>query len=90
VDPDFTYAETPVTLRPGDTLVAYTDGITEARCAAGNAYEPRGLERSLRERLGEPVDTIIEGLVGDVERFTAGTAQEDDFAVLGVRYRGIG
>jgi serine phosphatase RsbU (regulator of sigma subunit) len=90
VDADFVYAEMTAGLDPGDMFVAHTDGITEARSGAGDTFDVHRLERSLVQRANEPVRTVVEGLVDDVKQFTAGAAQEDDLAVLALRYHGSG
>ncbi len=87
VAPDVDYVDVPVRLDAGDMLVCHTDGITEARAADGATFDRSGLERALQTRLGQPMEAVVHGVVDDVARFTAGAPQEDDQAVLGLRYR---
>jgi sigma-B regulation protein RsbU (phosphoserine phosphatase) len=68
-------------------LVCYTDGITEARAPDGTTFELARLEHALQNRVGLPMAAVVNGVVDDVARFTAGAPQEDDVAVLGLRYR---
>lgn len=70
-------------LDPGDLLVLYTDGVTEARDAAG---EQLGLERlcALVEKLHErPVDEVRDGIVHEAR--TWAETQEDDITLLVAR-----
>lgn len=77
----------PVTLAPGDAVMLYTDGVTEARDAKGEMY---GLAR-LRTSLGRhaPKATGAAGLLAavlaDADAFTAGRAADDDRTCLVLR-----
>lgn len=73
-----------VGLAPGDSLVFYTDGITEARSGTG---EPLGEERllaELRTLTGRPAEEIAERVVGTARSFCGGSLV-DDVAVAVVR-----
>jgi sigma-B regulation protein RsbU (phosphoserine phosphatase) len=73
-----------VCIEPGDTLVAFTDGVTEARNSQGELF---GCER-LCTLLERPVSTAAE-LLGriqaDVEEYTGGADPSDDITLLAVR-----
>jgi DNA-binding LacI/PurR family transcriptional regulator/serine phosphatase RsbU (regulator of sigma subunit) len=72
-------------LRDGDVLLLYTDGVIEARNAAGQQF---GIERLSNElcRLSHcPATEIRDGLCAAVTSFMA--AQNDDIAILVARYR---
>ncbi|UUS31842.1 MULTISPECIES: PP2C family protein-serine/threonine phosphatase [Streptomyces] len=65
---------------PGATLLFHTDGLTEARDAAGMFYDPAAwLEGRTFPAPGE----LLDGLVDDVRRYTGGGA-DDDMALLAV------
>ncbi|MFJ7157596.1 PP2C family protein-serine/threonine phosphatase [Streptomyces sp. NPDC101118] len=64
----------------GSTLLLYTDGLSEARDAAGAFYEPA--ER-LRGRIFPGPEELLSGLIADVRRHTGGGAT-DDMALLAV------
>ncbi|MFJ3927901.1 PP2C family protein-serine/threonine phosphatase [Streptomyces sp. NPDC090022] len=65
---------------PGATLLLYTDGVTEARDAAGVFYDPPG---RLRGRIFSGPDAVLGAVVADVRRHTRGGAT-DDMALLAV------
>lgn len=88
--PDSTYAARRVWLPPGATLLAYTDGLSEAPSAADD--EDFGLERVratvVASRL-EPLPVVIDRLFAAVERHTDGAALHDDRSVLALRRSGM-
>jgi sigma-B regulation protein RsbU (phosphoserine phosphatase) len=77
----------PVQLHPGDTLFFATDGITEALNLFGEEYTAEGLEDFLAEQRSLPVAEMVDRLIGDVERHSHNTAENDDRAVLAFRVR---
>jgi sigma-B regulation protein RsbU (phosphoserine phosphatase) len=82
------YSEAAVQLAPGDLLVCFTDGISEAHNSQGESF---GTERLLAWARGlqlrEPAE-VLRDLSTQVKRFCAGRVQEDDRSILVVRYRG--
>jgi serine phosphatase RsbU (regulator of sigma subunit) len=71
-----------VVLQPGDGVVLYTDGITEAENAAGEQY---GLERLcvvVRAHWAQPAETIKEAVVADVRRHIGGHQVYDDLTLV--------
>ncbi|MFE0646997.1 PP2C family protein-serine/threonine phosphatase [Streptomyces sp. NPDC059534] len=66
---------------PESTLLLYTDGLSEARNTADVFYDP---VTHLSGRTFATPDRLLDALVADVRRFTAG-ARSDDMALLAVR-----
>lgn len=78
---------THLRLEPGDTLVLYSDGITEAQDLEGDAYGEERLIRSL-EGYAEREPIVMAGSVlQDVARFRGTSPQQDDMTLLIVRRR---
>jgi sigma-B regulation protein RsbU (phosphoserine phosphatase) len=80
-------------LHPGEGILLYTDGITEARSkyASATSLEEFGDQRLiefLAEHASEPVENITAGLLQTVQEFAAGAPAFDDMTVLALRYRG--
>ena len=84
---DRPYEEVVVPLEPGDALVMFTDGVTEARNPAGEAY---GIERTRAAIAAAPRDgaTVGATLVADVRGFAAGRPQTDDLTIVCVSRKG--
>ena len=86
IRPDVAYPVSTVPLRRGDTLLLYTDGITDARNLGGEDY---GEDRLMRTVLDLPrhlsARETLQAVVGDVERFTAGAEQMDDMTLLALK-----
>jgi sigma-B regulation protein RsbU (phosphoserine phosphatase) len=83
-----TFDEDTQQLWPGDVLVAYSDGVTEARDSSGEEFgEERLLSCVQANCTRSPVD-IMEYLLSTVHQFSAGTAQGDDLTMLVLRYTG--
>jgi sigma-B regulation protein RsbU (phosphoserine phosphatase) len=81
------FREQQLQLAPGDLLLLYTDGITEAANPAGDLF---GLERlrTLVEAGGALGPRgLIDSVLGAVGAFTAGATQADDFTLVALQRR---
>jgi sigma-B regulation protein RsbU (phosphoserine phosphatase) len=67
-------------LRPGETLLLYTDGLTEARTKAGPRYSEEALHAFARSLAPADAHSAISALTGLLEGF--GDGLEDDTALL--------
>jgi predicted ester cyclase len=75
-------------LESGDVVVAYSDGLTEARDPRGEEFgEDRVLACVEANFAVSPTD-LIECLLSEVHEFSAGAAQSDDLTMLVLRYTG--
>jgi sigma-B regulation protein RsbU (phosphoserine phosphatase) len=84
----FTYEEASVSIAPGDLLVAYSDGVTEA---TNGRDEPFGSERFLellRVGLDRPVDELIGSIVAAVRQHAGDAPQSDDITIVAVKREG--
>jgi PAS domain S-box-containing protein len=72
-------------LAPGDTLVLYSDGVTEMRAAGGALYGSARLAEVLTRNLGSPAAHVVKAIEDDIGAFGRGAANHDDVAVLAVR-----
>jgi sigma-B regulation protein RsbU (phosphoserine phosphatase) len=74
-----TYHETTVEVSPGDTLVFYTDGLTDAAPGMPNDYDG-SLQRVLAAVANQSAEKIADALLDAVR--AAGSAPRDDIAIL--------
>jgi serine phosphatase RsbU (regulator of sigma subunit) len=80
IEADAQYGQQPITLLPGEALLLYSDGVTDAMNAAGEFY---GLKR-LQAQIGpaaKSVMTLGGRLLDDVQRFIGARPQSDDMCV---------
>lgn len=83
---DTDYEDREMSLLPGETLVLYTDGITEAESPLGKWFGIEGLLSSLAACRGMAPADVTGTLVNRVHTFAAEKPQSDDIAVMAVRY----
>ena len=76
--------ETEQRLRPGDLLVLYTDGITEARDDAGAQFGVGRLISAIREAREQPIEGIRDHVQRAVSAWTS--RREDDMSLVVARY----
>jgi phosphoserine phosphatase RsbU/P len=76
------YETTLATLAPGDVLVAFTDGLSEAEDAEGSDLGLDRLEARCAELAKEPPARVAAGLIDAVRRFAGDSPQADDMTVL--------
>jgi serine phosphatase RsbU (regulator of sigma subunit) len=86
--PGATYEFDTVTLDAGDLVVICSDGVTEARNAAGEEFGRERLIEAMAGCHGAKPDAVLERLFGAVRTFSQGTPQGDDITGLVLRYRG--
>ena len=73
-------------LAPSDTLVLYTDGVTEALDEQALMFGDRRLRRAFA-RHGSSPDALMDGLRRELRRFTGSAPQSDDVTMLCVQRR---
>ncbi len=71
-----------VALEPGDFLVLYTDGVTEAMDPEAREYTPERFVAVLEAAKDGSADAIIEAVIQDLAEHTAGAEQSDDVTLL--------
>lgn len=87
--PDAGLAEHAVQLDAGDTLLLFTDGITEAFDAEQRLFGAARLQASLAAvPAGAGAEAYIDGVVGAVRQFADGAQQSDDITCLALQYLG--
>ncbi|MEQ9365099.1 MAG: PP2C family protein-serine/threonine phosphatase [Leptospirales bacterium] len=89
VEAEFAYRSEECELRPGDRVILYTDGLTETQNPAGEFYGDRRLAEFLAEQAPGQDEQLVQKLVEDLDRFSAGRAPLDDIAMICIDYREV-
>jgi len=84
------YGAGQIVLKPGDRLVLYTDGVTEAMDRKNELFSEGRLEATLRGVNGRNSHEVVDRVVKDVQRFAADAPQSDDITLLVLGYAGLG
>jgi len=79
------FAASRVVLHPGESLVLYTDGITEATSRSGEEYTPERLASVLRRVYGLPPRQMTAACLADLDLFLAGSARSDDVTLMAIQ-----
>lgn len=82
------FQQQEVTLESGDTLLLYTDGITEATNAKSELFGEDRLEIVSNRNCDASPQELIEAIKEDVDRFVGDAPQFDDLTMLAVTYLG--
>jgi serine phosphatase RsbU (regulator of sigma subunit)/pSer/pThr/pTyr-binding forkhead associated (FHA) protein len=77
-----------VQLGDGDTLVVYSDGVSEALSQAGEEFAEERIREVIARSLHLPVEGVLTALLEAVRRFAGDVAPQDDLTALVLRYRG--
>ncbi len=86
--PGFTFNQATTRLNAGETILVYTDGVTEARNPAGEFFEEERLKDYVQSHAAESHDQFVGGLLAQLQKFAAGAPQADDITALTLRYNG--
>jgi sigma-B regulation protein RsbU (phosphoserine phosphatase) len=82
------YSQRTVMLVPGDTVVVFSDGVSEACDSAGEEFGDDRVLASIQAAAGTNAQAIVTQVFNAVRDFTAGTAQGDDITAMVIRYLG--
>ena len=80
------FVEATVTLGPGDFLVVFSDGVSEAMDAADEEFGDARLVESLTAMTAQEAQSRLQHVFASVKQFTAGAAQNDDVTAMVVEY----
>jgi serine phosphatase RsbU (regulator of sigma subunit) len=84
ITPDAVYRQVSLVLEPGDVVLIYSDGVTDALNARGERYDSKGNLR-LRHRLSLADNgprATGQAIIQDLQDFSAGHAQFDDITLI--------
>jgi sigma-B regulation protein RsbU (phosphoserine phosphatase) len=81
------FAATTLKLSPEDTLVLFSDGITEAQNPDRELFGFPRLREVLAGREGASLESLRKIVLDSIDAFSCGASQSDDITLLLVRYR---
>lgn len=82
------FAQATEPLSPGDIIVVFSDGVSEAENSAGEEFGDDRIEAAMVATEGLSAEAIVARVFDAVRVFTAGTAQGDDITAMVIRYLG--
>ena len=86
--PNASFRSDTLALAPGDTVVLYSDGVTEAFDADGSEFGEETLRRLLPSLIHEGAAQVCHHILDAVRRHTSGTRATDDVTVMAVKRLG--
>lgn len=89
-EPGLRFGRTELQLREGDTLILYSDGVSEAFNLQEECYGSERLLADTQAMAGRPAATITTDLLRQVRAFVGTAPQSDDIAILAVKVGGAG
>ena len=87
--PETVYVTSHAQLQPDDTLVLYSDGLTEAMDPDEQMFGVSRLCGVLSGQQDAPLDYLQKAILESVQRFTRGARQGDDITLLLIRYQAV-
>ena len=79
------YHEASLQLGQGDTILLYTDGVTEATNRVDEEFKEDRLEQTLKKLTGQTCQEVIDTIKADVKTFADGAEQSDDITLLALK-----
>lgn len=85
--PEANFTAATVNLQPSDTLILFSDGVTEAMDPEEKLFGVSRLQNVLSGQHNVPLEELQKTILESVQAFTRGASQSDDVTVLILRYR---
>jgi phosphoserine phosphatase RsbU/P len=83
------FDEETLKLRPGDVIVAFSDGVSEALNEAGDEFTDQRLLAAIDAHQTKTPQEMLDALLADVRAFCGKATQSDDVTMVVVRYDGL-
>lgn len=80
------YEKNTIQLQEGDTVVTFTDGVTEATDELGAFFDEERVVAYLQSHPGKTLEALVKGIFLEVMKFTGAAEQSDDITLLSIRY----
>jgi serine phosphatase RsbU (regulator of sigma subunit) len=76
--------EFEVSLEPGDTLLLYTDGLSETENESGEFFEKRMLSQTMLDNIGRPGRELVDILASKADDYRVAEQEPDDMTIIGI------
>ena len=83
--PNMSFETETIILEPGDRVVMFTDGITEAMDPAEEEFGEERVQELVSSQPDVSAQSILESIVAEVETFSSGAPQADDITMVIVK-----
>jgi sigma-B regulation protein RsbU (phosphoserine phosphatase) len=77
-----TFEATPIELRKGDVLLAYSDGLTDAESAREEMFGEERVKELVRSQAAAGATRLHDSLISSIAEFTRGEDQSDDITIV--------
>jgi sigma-B regulation protein RsbU (phosphoserine phosphatase) len=82
------FEEETLQLTPGDVIIAFSDGVSEALNEGGEEFSDHRLLASIEAHRSKTPQVMLDGLLADVRAFCGQATPNDDVTMVVVRYDG--
>jgi sigma-B regulation protein RsbU (phosphoserine phosphatase) len=82
---DQTIDSVDIALSPGDWIIFYTDGFTEAMNSAKQQYGEERLFQMIKKHLDASAERMIHNITENIRQFTAGAEMHDDMTMIAIK-----
>ena len=83
---DYVHSNT-VNYHVGDTLLLYTDGITEAKNSDGEQFGDIRLKKAFTKHASKAPDQVKEGIKNDLSEFIGEMVIDDDYTLVVIQFK---
>jgi serine phosphatase RsbU (regulator of sigma subunit) len=82
IEEEATWKQERQTIRPGDILILYTDGIPDAQNEEGEFFDEERIIEIATSHLGQPAHEIQTAILNEIQKFVGNTPQSDDITLM--------
>lgn len=83
--PGITYTRSEIVLNRGDSILCYTDGVTEAQTSQGEEFSESRLIALVGDNAHHPLEAVLSGIRDEVAKFSGERKLADDCTMLAIR-----
>jgi serine phosphatase RsbU (regulator of sigma subunit) len=85
IDEENSWGQDQVVISPGEMLLMYTDGVTDAQNIDGEFIDRKLLLSTAQQQIGDSVEDVMQGILDKVHRFVGDSPRFDDITLVILR-----